>query len=301
MNDIIFITGTGRCGTNILRDSLSHHPKIFSFPFELRFLIDPDGIVDFYTTFPMIWSPYMADIKLERLERILRDVSDKNIERYKGWGLSEHFPSFPINDLMEKLKDFTFRSSWVRNEKDYQHFSSYKSKDQLKNIFQEFLDGIITDLLEEKQKDIFCTDETWAYLYAEQLYELFPRSKFIYMYRDPRDTVVSFMNQKWCPDDLYQATAYYESLESRWNVIKHTIPSNVYIELSLENLVNNTELEIKRLCDFLNIDYYSKYSLEKVINRKEAHSDKWKKELNDDQIIWLDKKLKVITKELGYG
>ena len=46
---IIFIGGTGRCGTNILEKSYLII-KSFLLP-QFRFMLDPDGVIDFITSF----------------------------------------------------------------------------------------------------------------------------------------------------------------------------------------------------------------------------------------------------------
>ena len=44
---------------------------------ETRFLIDPDGIVDFYVASCGTWSPYLFDRRLKRLKCVLDDVGSK--------------------------------------------------------------------------------------------------------------------------------------------------------------------------------------------------------------------------------
>jgi len=68
---VIFIGGTGRSGTNITKAIFAQHPKVGTLPFEHRFVIDPDGVVDFYNSYAGAWSPYMADKKIKRLEQFL--------------------------------------------------------------------------------------------------------------------------------------------------------------------------------------------------------------------------------------
>ena len=42
----IFVTGTGRSGTWILYRALGCHEAIHILPREMRFIIDPDGLMD---------------------------------------------------------------------------------------------------------------------------------------------------------------------------------------------------------------------------------------------------------------
>jgi hypothetical protein len=69
-----------------LRQIFGRHPRVATFPTETRFLIDPDGIVDFYVSSSATWSPYLFDRRLKRLERLLDDVGSNEFAR--GFGRS---------------------------------------------------------------------------------------------------------------------------------------------------------------------------------------------------------------------
>ena len=71
---ICLVGGVGRSGTTLLREVFDRHPLVATFPTETRFLIDPDGLVDFYDSCGAGWSPHLYDMKLWRLERLLRAV-----------------------------------------------------------------------------------------------------------------------------------------------------------------------------------------------------------------------------------
>ena len=70
-NNTLLIGGSGRSGTTILSRIFAQHPDICIAP-EFRFLIDPDGIIDFYSTVFQSWSPYHFDFKVKRLEENIR-------------------------------------------------------------------------------------------------------------------------------------------------------------------------------------------------------------------------------------
>ena len=44
--NIVHVSGSGRCGTNLLKDLLGRHPDVHTLPFETRFTVDPDGILE---------------------------------------------------------------------------------------------------------------------------------------------------------------------------------------------------------------------------------------------------------------
>ncbi|MDQ3877264.1 MAG: sulfotransferase [Actinomycetota bacterium] len=76
---ICLIGGSGRSGTTILRTILARHPDVASFPTETRFLIDPDGLIDFYDSVLAGWSPYVYDAKVRRLKKLLGDVGSREV------------------------------------------------------------------------------------------------------------------------------------------------------------------------------------------------------------------------------
>ena len=82
---ICLIGGTGRSGSTILRQMFARHPQVATLPTEARFLTDPDGIIDFGGAMRASWSPYLFDVKVKRLESLLRAVgSSPRITRIAG-------------------------------------------------------------------------------------------------------------------------------------------------------------------------------------------------------------------------
>jgi len=68
------VGGTGRSGTTLLRQVFSLHPNVATLSGEARFLSDPDGVADFLAGLSSYWSPYVFDVRVRRLESLLRDL-----------------------------------------------------------------------------------------------------------------------------------------------------------------------------------------------------------------------------------
>lgn len=68
----IFIGGTVRSGTSILYQALGRHTAIHSLPTEMRFLIDPDGLMNLIDALTVHYSLVQAREMLFRFERMMR-------------------------------------------------------------------------------------------------------------------------------------------------------------------------------------------------------------------------------------
>jgi len=304
-NRYLFIGGTGRSGTNITRKIFSEHHRVASIPFEYRFIIDPDGIVDFYQSISNAWSPYMADVKIKRLYSFLMNlaVKDSAKENYKDWELSEWFPKYKknIENLINELKTFDYNGFWpgaIGDRASYKiSFSEYKEKELLSEIIGRFLKKNIDEYLSVNKKNIFVEDNTWNILFAKELSELIPESKMLHIIRDPRDVIASFMEQKWCPDSFSGALKMYKSIISRWFEIQKDLPESYYKLVKLEDLVKNPEITLKEIALFSEIPFdYSMLKLE--LNK--SNQGRWKKTFTEENQQVIEKELKSVFEKLNY-
>ena len=304
-NNFIFIGGSGRSGTNVLRKLLSKHSQVASLPFEYRFIIDPDGVVDFYNSFSSNWSPYYSDVKIKRLNSFLSDLADKsnNKNRYIDWELSKYFPNYikNVQNLISDLTCFEYKGSWPganKDDKDYKiWFSDYKNSESVRLILKNFIEINITDFLELKDKKYFIEDNTWNILYAKELQELIPDSKMIHVIRDPRDVVASFINQNWCPSDLRYSIDMYKSIMEKWFDIELNLDKNKFKLIKLEDLVCNKESVIKEICHFTNLTFENGLL---DIDLTKHNSGRWDLELNSKDKKILNIELEDIINKLDY-
>lgn len=307
---VVFIGGTGRSGTSITRTILSRHPAVGALPFEYRFIIDPDGIVDFYCSYSGAWSPFIADKRIARLERLLLELSRESTvdrlvaaglriypsnprvfspRRYSGWELEKHLPGFhmKVEQLIERLYDFSYSAYWVGtssySRRPTLRHAGPKGREELRTILGNFVGSVIGGFLNTNHKQVFVEDNTWNILFAKELLELVPNAKIVHVVRDPRDVVTSFMKERWCPDDAREASWYYCSLIDRWMEVREAIPEDQYHELSLEALVQDTVTTVTDLCSFIDIPM-DVTLLEQDLSK--SNTGRWRRDLSpDDQAI----------------
>jgi hypothetical protein len=322
--NILFIGGTGRSGTNITKDLLTKHPQVASLPFEYRFIIDPDGIVDFYRSYAAIWTPYLADRKLKRLETLLNTLADEPIghrlvgnlirrldprgrtfspRQYHGWHLDEHLPDFRqlSHELLAELRAFAFPACWVGTESYTRRPRVYhagpRSREELASILGGYVCQVIGRFLTKQNKQFFVEDNTWNILVARELIELVPQAKILHVYRDPRDVVASFMQQRWSPGSVREASLWYDSMMKHWFTVRAGLPPGRWYEFSLENLVSETEQVVSEMCCFSGIPYDPVLL---TTDLSKSHGGRWRRDLTREQQQVAEKVLADVLAELGY-
>lgn len=324
MANTVFIAGPGRSGTSVTRKILEKHSKVAALPFETRFLIDPDGIADFYNSYTKSWSPYLADRKIKRLEamllnlagdsffnklvsRILKSINKKRCvlspKIYSDWELEKYFPQYrkSVKELISEIRKFSFFCQW-RGTESYKfypklYYGSPLKQNELRIILKKFLDKIIGGLLRSEKADVYVDDTPWNLLMANELFELFDNPKIIHVLRDPRDVIASYRQQKWSPHDLDQAITYYKDIMEHWFNLKANIPSSSYYEFKLEDIVKNPEVIIKEMCQFIGLEYETQLS---EIDLSKSHSGRWKEEFNEEEKKKLEETLGELITKLGY-
>ena len=311
---VLFIGGTGRCGSSILREAFGNHSQCGVLPFEYRFMIDPDGIFDFYKSYREVWSPYNYDLRIKRLIRFLRTLAGGRTlgnhnpeaylpqDQYKGWNLEERITGFNemIDELEGDLIDFRYKGVWVGSPKNEDHeicFSHCRAEHTVKAALQKFVYSALDQLLKGMGKDIYIEDNTWNTLYAPSLLEFFPNAHLIHIYRHPYDVIESFQRQRWCPSDLKEAAAFYKSLIERWFEIKTQLPASRYTEICYEKFVTAPIQTYQRLCEIIGTEYQDAMN---NIEIKTATVGQAEKRFSSDEIDLLNDGFSEYLETLGY-
>jgi len=317
----IFLTGgSGRSGSNILRKVIGRHPDVAEVPQEWRFTIDPDGLVDFYTTFQNIWSPILFDIKLKRLRKLLegiekygplarlyRDIIYKSqLPRISPFNLDVPFGSISatdycpnyrkiVNEFLTKLTRFKYRARWTGSpflSKNEMCYASPFDEQTLAKMLGDFFRNIAFDVAQAQGRHCYIENNTWYPLFIDKFLDLVPEAKLISIYRDPRDVISSYISRNYTPKTPVQAAYYYKDIIKSWERIKKRIPDHAFLEISLEQMIDNPEEVTRRICDFLEIPWHENL-LKAPLHRNSTQ--RWKRDLTADDI---DKIQLVIKREL---
>lgn len=113
MSKQIFIGGTGRSGTSILYRLLDSHPSIHAFDLEMRFLIDPRGLIDLVDALTRKYSVPQSREALYQFDILMRkELANKYSPPYIGFDFHSTFDKEyyheKIDEFMLKLSESSF-------------------------------------------------------------------------------------------------------------------------------------------------------------------------------------------------
>jgi hypothetical protein len=97
-------------------------------------------------------------------------------------------------------------------------------------------------------------DKTPGYVKSmREIQGYLPEARFIHLIRDGRDVALSVLKQNWGPQSIEAAA---EKWRSRVNRGRSQAPYlGFYLEVRFEDLVLDTERELRRICDFIELDF----------------------------------------------
>lgn len=275
----IFVVGAPRSGTTLTATILGQHPDIYS-PGETHYFED-------------VWSRRASFGDL---------VDERSLSRVAG-------------RLMTLFGRFSFPETQMLVDTIMDEKALVERASSLGGGYGAMYIAFTSFLIETSGKRRICDDTPKHLYYLPAIFSLFPSSKAVVCIRDPRDFLCSYKNY-WRrsaePDRLrllYHPIITSLLWRSSANVALRyasEFGQEKVLILRYEQLVNSPSNEVRRLCDFLGIDYSDR--LTDVEANNSSFSDvsegvfttsvgRWRSELGTEELWWIQK---LAAKQMTY-
>jgi hypothetical protein len=154
----------------------------------------------------------------------------------------------------------------------------------------------------------------------ETLREIFPAARFVHIIRDGRDACLSQLKANFGPRTIYCAAEYWKKCVEAGLQSENHVPANQLMSVRYEELLLDTEKEMRRVCDFLDLPFEAAVCIptpvslryRKPIFRKVAisygtvdklvptNSQKWKREMSHTDRVIFESIAGDLLERLGY-
>ncbi len=254
LNFPVFICGAPRSGTTLLSNLLDGHPSLFVLPHETHIL--------------QYWNQYegrFRGIFFKRDFLFSSDVSfylnDEYFNKLNDYIVKKYSPgsAFSFSNLDEDI----FHETYLQFVK--------KNGISLEAIYKAFVLSMLKSLKVDKRKKLpkFFIEKRPLdnELFAVRLKDCFPKAKFIHILRDPRTRYASSKKRrikkrlgiKYCSmhNNVDLASAISEISLASFALAKRnkSIMKNDYYIIKYEDLIKDTQGEMKKIADWLGLDW----------------------------------------------
>lgn len=175
--------------------------------------------------------------------------------------------------------------------------------------FAGVVHGVFSELAQRQGKKRWGEKSPINLLHITALAKEFSDAQFIHIIRDGREVAQSF-HRRW----LYDPKRTIFRWKKRVTIGREQgkkLEEGRYLEVSYEQLTQNPEMEMQRICSFLNLTYEEKTTnssmrmmdenqARKATGRIMKNSGKWKDYFSHDQVAALEKIAGRYLHELGY-
>ncbi|WP_157722439.1 sulfotransferase family protein [Thermococcus gorgonarius] len=340
MVEQIFIGGTGRSGTTILGRILSYHKDIFVFPFETRFIVDPDGLITLALSLSEYWDQYKSDLAIKRFRQLMSKLYPSSVnyklrlglylilpklhisppeytyamarqwrgEEFFSYARAPFSPFISRTEYFRRLDEFIntlivreFEGFWLGTPSFRFRPRIYVTKrfkrDEIFRISRNYVNSLFQPILRKYNKKIWADHTPTNILHASLLCEMFPDCKIIHIHRDLRDVVASYLTKHWGGNTVEDATHTIKFILEKWEEEKQKLDTDKYLEISLEELVQNKEKTLSKLSEFLNIEF-DENMLKVDLSR--SNLGRWKRDLTDEEAKFVERTLNEFMELYGY-
>lgn len=293
----IFIGGTGRSGTTILIRLLSKHPEIFTIKWESQFLVANNGLID------LVHSP-KGKLK-QKYAKFKKTMNTHWYERVSNKGKPNEYSAGLIEDVSRR-----------QLEQFYELLESYIAGEfELNN--PKLIRGLVNVLFVPPTRAAgalrWCEKTPSNLLAIHELYRIYPNMKFINIIRDARDVISSIVARKFWPVAANKnfpqthdfkdkqtpelVARYWSTLLEIGDKLAETIPKENYLELRLEDLVNNQDETIRRVFSFL-----GHTPTEEILNfsLNRANEGRWQNDLSEEDLKKINPIIAPMMAKKGY-
>ncbi len=206
-----------------------------------------------------------------------------------------------VDEFFKKIIYREFKGYWVGSE-EYKIAPRIIATERLERseimrYSRKLVNRISEFPMKKEGKKIWLDHTPFNILHARFLHEMFPNMKLIHVYRDMRDVISSYKTKSWGGNTALDNTLWIKGILEKWEKEKERLPKDVYYEIKMEKMIKNPEKELKKLMDFLGIQFDRKMM---EIDLSKGHVGRWKKDLTLEEIEVIEENLRDVLRRYGY-
>ncbi|WP_055445289.1 sulfotransferase family protein [Lacinutrix himadriensis] len=213
--------------------------------------------------------------------------------KYKNWEIKDSKTEAKVNAFCEDLKSSRKFETWIFN------FESLKKMilNRQPENYNELINLVYINYGKNQGKEVKVWGDKNNYYIKKlkDIYTIFPNAKWIHLIRDGRDVACSYLElnkrklkSKYAPvlpNEIIDIANEWDENNLNISSFFNSILKKNTLVVKYEDVVLNNKYEVKRICEFLNVE----------VNEKMYHYYLINKEKNIEPVEFLEWKSKTLT------
>ena len=156
------------------------------------------------------------------------------------------------NEICKRISKKSCRYTGVRVKNEITNIIVKYSKGELSTF--QLIQNLIVDQSKKDTYVVFGDKYPNYTLHLKELYQI-PNSKFIFLFRDPRDSYLSIKNTRFGPNTAIFAAFHWRKYFRSY--LKHRKSTSNFILIKYEDLISSPTRELKKIYNYLDIEFNS--------------------------------------------
>lgn len=132
---------------------------------------------------------------------------------------------------------------------------------------------------------------------------IWPRARFIHIVRDPRDVARSCIGMGW-GGNVWTTSDFWRRVEQEWSLLRAKIADESWIEMRYEALLRDPRRELRRLSEFLGVDFEEAMLAPPDSAPYEAPdpslAEQWRRKLRPADALLVERRCHSLMESRGY-
>ena len=132
---------------------------------------------------------------------------------------------------------------------------------------------------------------------------IWPQARYVHLVRDPRDVARSSIHMGWV-GNVWYGTEYWLEPVARWQQLQRTLPDSRWLQVRFEDLIQDPQGELTRICEFLGVAYESDmldYADSSTYELPDPRLvNQWRQKLTRNELQWVESACHRQMRDFGY-
>lgn len=329
---MVFAAGLGSTGSSALVDLLREFDGIYAPEDEIRFFVDPGGLVNLRDAMTQNWTMFQSQAAIRGYRRLVSQLSRWSVGPYYGLDHSKYFGEHLMRlteEFLETLSTVDYRGLWYGESSLWRartnfiaeplrrrrlnsvrmQFGPALEESEFDQLAADYVKGLVDRLLEKTGSRLLCFNENLSCMFPEKILSMVPGGRIILVVRDPKDVYADSLRVRWLgmPEAFAQYLEWQYAINEGWLRVERRIQEwdpdqRSLLVVRFEDLILDYGRTKDGIMEFLALEASSHVRAFQYLDPEKSRKNigQWRRVLSEGQARAVDRRMSRFAERYAY-